>query len=150
MGQLTSRTLVTILSVCTLVAGAIGLSETIHPSKTALATTSLAVRLFAPILLAVGVALFIASRRIPRKLTPSPRTLTLAGVGSIMTPAVLWVVGALAAPQDGAVWGPMVAVAAMLLALPGFGMCFGGLRRIGEPRAEPRTTAPVTKVRRRK
>lgn len=150
MGQMTTRTLVTILGVCTLVLGAVGLSETINPSKTALGTASLAIRLFAPILLTVGVALFVASRRISRRLKPSPLALTITGAASVMAPAVIWVAGALAAPQDGAIWAPMVAVAAMLLALPGFGMCFGGLRRMREPRPEPRPTAPATKVRRRK
>jgi hypothetical protein len=62
---------------------------------------------------------------------------------------LIWVTGAIAAPEDGAIWAPIVAVASVLLALPGFGMLFGGIRRLGEAPA-PRPPVQPSKVKRRK
>lgn len=150
MGQMSSRTLLTILSVCTLALGLVGLSETIHPSKTALGASTMAIRLFGPVVLVVGAALFLIARRIPRKAYPRARTLVFTGIIAMLAPLVIWLAGAILAPDDGAIWAPMVAVATFLLAMPGFGMLFGGVRRLGEPAPEPRSSVPVTKVRRRR
>lgn len=150
MGQMSWRTLMTILSVCTLALGLVGLSETIHPSKTALGPSSLAIRLFGPVILAVGITLLVSSRRIPRKSYPRPVPLVVTGVLSFASPFVLWTAGALLAPQDGAIWAPMVAVASFLLGLPGVGMAFGGLRRLREPEPAVQRATPATRVKKRR
>jgi len=150
MGQMSLRTLLTILSVCTLALGCVGLSETIHPSKTALDASSLTIRLFAPVLLVVGAALFVYRRRFPRKVKPSPRALAAIGGLCVAAPLVIWLAGAVGAPEDGAIWAPIVAVASVLLALPGFGMLFGGIRRLGEAPAPPRPPVQSGKVKRKR
>jgi len=150
MGQMTTRTLLYILSFCTLALGLIGLSEAIHPSRTALGVSSPATRAFGPVIVAVGAGLFVAARRTNRKAVPKPAFLVWVGLGAMLVPVVIWAAGTFLAPVDSAVWLPMVAVAGILIALPGFGMFFGGLRRVREPASQTGSSAPVTKVKRRR
>lgn len=150
MGQMSWRMLITILSVCTVALGLVGLSETIHPSKTSLGPSSVAIRLFGPIILTAGSALFVVSRRIPKKMYPRPIPLVVTGLLAVASPFALWVAGAILAPEDGARWAPMVAVASFLLALPGVGMVFGGVRRLREPEPVHARATPAPKVKRRR
>jgi len=150
MGQMSWRHLLTIVSLCTMALGLVGLSETIHPSRTALGASSLAIRLFGPVILIAGIALFAASRRIPKRAYPRASALVATGALTVAAPFVLWLAGVLLAPEDGAIWAPMIAVALFLLALPGVGMLFGGLRRLREPEVQPKVAQPVSKVRKRR
>lgn len=139
---MTWRTLLTILSACVGAVGIVGLSETIHPSKTALEASSLAVRLFGPVFLAVAAGLFAAGRALPKKATPGPASLALLGLLAMLFPGLIWLAGAVLAPEDGARWAPMVAVGTFLVAMPGFGMFFGGLRRLRQPEPQQTTRRP--------
>lgn len=150
MGQMSWRTLVTILSVCTLALGLVGLSETVHPTRTALGPSSLAIRLFGPVIAAVGLGLFAMSRRVAKKAYPRPVPLVVTGLLALASPFAIWIAGALLAPDDSAIWAPMVAVASFLLALPGAGMAFGGLRRLREPDPAPARPGPPARVKRRR
>ncbi|NLI01638.1 MAG: hypothetical protein GX446_19380 [Chthonomonadales bacterium] len=151
MSELTSRGLATIIGVCLVIVGIVGMSETILPTKTALMPSTLTVRLFGPILVALGALVLGASRRIPKKARPSAAALAATGVATALLPAAIWAAGATLAFQDSAFWVPAVAAGLLLLTVPGIGMAFGGIRRLtSAPHEAPRPSQPTTRVKRRK
>ncbi|MBM3496349.1 MAG: hypothetical protein FJX72_18805 [Armatimonadetes bacterium] len=151
MGELTSRTLAFIVGVAMIIVGVVGMSETVHPTKTALAASTLTVRLFGPVLIGLGALVLVASKRIPPKRRPSAGTLTITGLVTALIPAAIWGAGVGLARQDSAFWAPVVAAGLLLLTVPGLGMALGGARRLGGKQADVGHTAqPAAKVRRRK
>jgi hypothetical protein len=151
LGELTSRALGAIIGLAMAIVGVVGMSETIHPTKTSLSASTLAVRLFGPILLVTGLAVFALARRIPAKRRPTPLQLVLVGAASALTPGVIWIAGSSLANRDSAFWAPVVAAGLLLLTVPGLGMAIGGTRRLFERDATPSHPAPpAPKVRRRK
>ncbi len=151
MGELTSRALSGIVAVALVIVGIVAMSETILPTKTSLAPSTLVVRLMGPALAVVGLGLFMYGRTIPRKLRPSAATLTIAGAVTALVPGAIWGVGAAFAREDSAFWAPAVAAALLVLTVPGLGMAIGGARRLGRHAPEPsRPTQSGPKIKRRK
>ena len=151
MSELSTRGLAVIIGVCMLIVGIVGMSETVLPTKTALAPSTVTVRLFGPAIAALGAAILLASRRMPKKKRPTARALALTGIVTALIPAAIWTAGAMLAVEDSAFWAPSVAAGLLLLTIPGLGMAFGGIRRLKEARTEPASSPqPVARVKRRK
>jgi len=151
LGELTSRALCSIVGIALIIVGVVGMSETVLPTKTSLAPSTMAVRIMGPATALLGVGLFMFGRTVPRKHRPSPMVLTIAGTAITLAPALIWTYGAALAREDAAFWAPAVAAALLVLTVPGLGMAIGGLRRLGRHVPEPsRPVQPGPKVKRRK